>query len=272
MTGGSGPGTRDLFETPGVAPVDGWPAHLPDNRLDRPLREHLLQVHRAWQALTTAFADSEVGMRLCAQVDARRAAGAEIYPRRPLRALPEGGPAAVRVVILGQDPYHGPGEAEGLAFSVPEGVRRPPSLRNIHQELADDLGLPTPPHGSLAPWVTQGVLLLNTTLTVERDRPASHAKLGWERLTDSLIDAVAADPAPKVFLLWGAHAQQKAERIGLAGRGHGVVMSNHPSPLSARRPPQPFLGSRPFSRTHDLLRERGADPVDWSLSTAGQPR
>lgn len=259
--------TPDLFAAPGATGGGGWPHPWPDNRLDRLLREHLLQVPRAWLAPMTAFADSEAGMRLCAQVDARRAAGAEIYPSRPLRALPEGGAAAVRVVILGQDPYHGPGEAEGLAFSVPEGVRRPPSLRNIHQELADDLGLPAPQHGSLAPWVAQGVLLLNTTLTVERDRPASHAKLGWSGLTDALIDAVAADPAPKVFLLWGAHAQQKAERVRLAGRAHAVVMSNHPSPLSARRPPLPFLGSQPFSRANDLLRERGADPVDWSLST-----
>lgn len=253
--------------SPGLFELDGGaaPGGLPDNRLDTPLREQLLQVPAAWRALADDFADSAAGRRLCEQVDARRAAGIGIFPKRPLRALPEGGAAAVRVVILGQDPYHGPGEAEGLAFSVPPGVRRPPSLRNIHRELADDLGMPVPPHGSLSAWVAQGVLLLNTCLTVERDRPASHARMGWERFTDALIEAVAVDRAPKVFLLWGGHAQQQVARIRTAGPDHGILLSNHPSPLSAGRPPLPFLGSRPFSRANALLIERGVAPLDWAL-------
>ncbi len=239
---------------------------LPDNRLDGPLRERLLRVPAAWRALAQAFADSPQGRQLCEQVDARRDAGVEIYPRQPLRALPEGGPAAVKVVILGQDPYHGPGEAEGLAFSVPPGVRRPPSLRNIHQELADDLGLPIPSHGSLVAWVEQGVLLLNTSLTVERDRPASHARLGWEALTDAIVQAVASEREPCVFLLWGGHAQAKTMLIESAGGGrHAVLASNHPSPLSARRPPLPFLGSRPFSRANACLTVWGRGEVDWRL-------
>jgi uracil-DNA glycosylase len=255
-----------LFDAPASieAPIED--ATAPDNRLDAPLRELLLQVPPAWRSLTAAFADSEAGRRLCDQVDARRDAGVEIYPKRPLRALPDGGAAAVRVVILGQDPYHGPGEAEGLAFSVPPGVKRPPSLRNIHQEMGTDLGLPIPSHGSLAAWVEQGVLLLNTSLTVERDRPASHARLGWELLTDAVVRDVAAGGEPCVFLLWGAHAQAKAALIESVGVSrHAVLMSNHPSPLSARRPPVPFLGSRPFSRANACLRAWGRSEVDWRI-------
>lgn len=244
---------------------------LPDNRLQRPLAEAFGGLPAAWAGLAQGFLASEVGQRLCDQVDQRRAAGVDIYPADPLRALRGLTPAQVKVVILGQDPYHGPGEAQGLAFSVPDGVKIPPSLRNIRQELVDDLGGVLPSGGDLSPWIDAGVLLLNTSLTVERDRPASHAKAGWATFTDAVIDAVAGDPAPKVFLLWGAHAQQKAARLGAAGARHGVVMSNHPSPLSARRPPLPFLGSRPFSRTNHLLRERGAAPVDWLLTT-GRPR
>ena len=121
-------------------------------------------------------------------------------------------------------------------------------------------------------WARQGVLLLNTSLTVERDRPASHAKAGWTGFTDAVIDAVALDQAPKVFLLWGAHAQQNAERIRSAGAGHGLLMSNHPSPLSARRPPVPFLGSRLFSRANVMLQAQGAAPVDWSLRATAPGR
>lgn len=253
-----------------LAPV--VPDGLPANRLETPLREQLLQVPAAWRSLTTTFADSAMGRRLCEEVDARRNAGAEIFPKCPLRALPEGGPAAVRVVILGQDPYHGPGEAEGLAFSVPQGVKPPPSLRNIHRELADDLGLPMPGHGSLAAWVERGVLLLNTSLTVELDRPASHARLGWESLTDALVQAVAETSECCVFLLWGAHAQAKTRLIESAGRGRTVVLAcNHPSPLSARRPPVPFLGSRPFSRANAALVSAGIAPIEWALPPAAPP-
>ncbi|BDI04076.1 uracil-DNA glycosylase [Sphaerotilus microaerophilus] len=242
------------------------PGGLPDNRLRHPLAEAFGGLPAAWAELAQGFLVSAAGQRLCALVDKRRAEGVEVYPADPLRALRSLTPERVKVVILGQDPYHGPGEAQGLAFSVPEGVKIPPSLRNIRRELVDDLGIALPAAGDLGPWVDAGVLLLNTSLTVERDRPASHARAGWVDFTDALIDGVARDRSSKVFLLWGAHAQQKAPRIHAAGPMHGVLMSNHPSPLSARRPPVPFLGSRPFSQANALLRERGAEPVDWSLT------
>jgi uracil-DNA glycosylase len=220
-----------------------------------------------WRAVTDAFVRSAAGQSLCEQVDARLAAGAVVYPPEPLRALSLTPLHEVRVVILGQDPYHGPGEAEGLAFSVQRGVNIPPSLRNIHLELSTDLGLPKPAHGSLLDWARSGVLLLNTSLTVEKDRPASHAKLGWQVLTDALVAAVARRDHPCVFMLWGAHAQAKAATIEALGGGrHGLILSNHPSPLAARRPPVPFLGSRPFSRAQAWLAERGLPSVDWTLS------
>lgn len=242
------------------------PSGLPDNRLQRPLAEAFGDLPAAWAGLARGFLASRDGQRLCELVDARRAEGAEIYPADPLRALRSLTPSQVKVVILGQDPYHGPGEAQGLAFSVPDGVKIPPSLRNIRRELADDLGGTPPVSGDLSPWISAGVLLLNTSLTVERDRPASHAKAGWAEFTDAVIGAVADDPAPKVFLLWGAHAQRKAERIRQGGFAHAVFESNHPSPLSAARPPVPFLGSRPFSRANAWLQASGVGRVEW-LST-----
>ncbi len=227
------------------------------NQLRRPLADCVAEVGGDWAPLVRAWADSPAGRALIALVDARRAAGEVVYPDQPFRALALTPLAEVRAVILGQDPYHGPGQAEGLAFSVPMGQKIPPSLRNIHQELQRDLGLTPPGHGHLGAWAGRGVLLLNTSLTVEDGRPASHAKKGWEALTDALIAAVAAQPRPIAFLLWGAHAQAKAPLIESAGAGrHRLWLSNHPSPLSARRPPQPFLGCGHF----------GAIPeVDWSL-------
>jgi uracil-DNA glycosylase len=240
-------------------------ATLLDNRLRAPLAQALVDVASGWADLVAAFVDSPRGAALCRAVDGRVAAGAEVYPARPLRALETLTPQQVRVVILGQDPYHGPGEAEGLAFSVADGVKIPPSLRNIRQELAADLGLGLPVSGSLRAWAGQGVLLLNTCLTVERDRPASHAKLGWEALTDALIDRVAAQAHPKVFLLWGAHAQAKGPRIAHAGGTNRILVSNHPSPLAARRLPVPFVGSRPFSVANAWLEQQGGQPIDWRL-------
>jgi uracil-DNA glycosylase len=168
----------------------------------------------------------------------------------------------VKVIVLGQDPYHGAGQAEGLAFSVPRGVALPPSLRNIGKELMRDLGLPAPAHGHLGGWAQQGVLLLNTTLTVEEGLPASHAQHGWEALTDMLIAAVADDPGPKVFMLWGAHAQIKAE---LVGGDHLLLTSNHPSPLSATRGPAPFIGNGHFGAANRWLAEHGEAPINWGL-------
>lgn len=236
---------------------------LPDNRLTRPIGQVLDEAPADWAPVVAAWRTSPAGRGLESFVAARQAAGAMIYPARLLRALELTPRAAVRVVILGQDPYHGPGQAEGLAFSVPEGVARPPSLRNIDVELERDLGVASAHSGHLAGWAAQGVLLLNTVLTVEDGQPASHAKKGWEVLTDSIIDAVAKDEPGRVFMLWGAAAQAKAPRIEAAAPGaHLLLTANHPSPLSARRPPQPFIGCGHFGRAQDYLRALGAG-VDW---------
>ena len=168
--------------------------------------------------------------------------------------------AATKVVILGQDPYHGPGQAHGLAFSVRPGVRPPPSLRNIFIELESDLGIPRPSHGSLEPWARQGVLLLNTTLTVRGGAAASHQGRGWETFTDEVIKAVDTKPERVVFILWGASARRKRALIDTTR--HVIVESAHPSPLSASNG---FFGSRPFSRANAALAEAGRDPVDWRL-------
>ena len=219
-----------------------------------------------WQALVADFFASPSGQALGRQLSARLAAGAVVYPPQPLRALELTPLAQVRVVILGQDPYHGPGQAEGLAFSVAPGVKLPPSLRNIHKELARDQSSWTAPaDGSLGAWARQGVLLLNTCLTVEDGAPASHAGYGWEALTDRIVRAVVQRAEPVVFMLWGAHAQKVAATAGLAAQGshHLVLSANHPSPLSARRPPVPFLGCGHFSRAQAFLQERGLGELVW---------
>ncbi|MCM2346697.1 uracil-DNA glycosylase [Acidovorax soli] len=213
-----------------------------------------------WQPLVQDFFAGAAGGKLLTFLQARLAAGATIFPPRPLRALELTPPGEVRVVILGQDPYHGRGQAEGLAFSVAPGVALPPSLRNIFKELQRDLGTPFPampePGGSLVKWARNGVLLLNTTLTVEEGQPASHAGKGWEVLTDAVIRHVAQGQRPVVFMHWGAHAQSKRAVIP-RDRGHLVLTANHPSPLSALRPPVPFIGcghfgqARAFRQTHE---------------------
>lgn len=214
-----------------------------------------------WRPAVDGFFASEAGRALAAYVQGRIDAGATVYPPRPLRALELTPLAGVKAVILGQDPYHGPGQAEGLAFSVAPGVRLPPSLRNIFKERQRDLGVPIPSQGSLASWAEQGVLLLNTSLTVEDGAAGSHARRGWELLTDALIQAVAGSASPCVYLLWGAHAQAKAGLIEETARQHGrealVLQANHPSPLSALRPPVPFLGCGHFGRAQQWLAERG---------------
>ena len=168
--------------------------------------------------------------------------------------------AATRVVILGQDPYHGSGQAHGLCFSVRRGVPVPPSLRNMHKELHQDLGCPTPSHGNLEHWARQGVLLLNTTLTVREGEAASHQGRGWETFTDEVISAVDAKSSRVVFLLWGAASRKKKSLIDTDR--HTVIESAHPSPLSAHNG---FFGSRPFSRANQALRESGQEPIDWSI-------
>ena len=214
-----------------------------------------------WQSLVDDFFASVHGQALQQFLQSRLQAGAVIFPPQPLRALDLTPPEAVRVVILGQDPYHGRGQAEGLAFSVAPGVPLPPSLRNIFKEMQRDLGTPFPampePGGSLVKWAKNGVLLLNTGLTVEEGQAASHAGKGWEALTDAVIRHVAEGPRPVVFMLWGAHAQSKRAWIP-ADRGHLVLTSNHPSPLSALRPPVPFIGNghfgqaRAFRQQHEI--------------------
>jgi uracil-DNA glycosylase len=166
----------------------------------------------------------------------------------------------VKVMILGQDPYHGPGQAHGLAFSVRPGVTPPPSLRNIFRELRDDLGCPVPRDGSLVPWAEQGVLLLNAVLTVRAGEPNSHRGKGWETFTDAVIRAVNDRPGPVVFVLWGGYAAKKEALID-AGP-HVVLKSAHPSPLSAKRG---FFGSRPFTKVNAALEDAGQAPVDWCL-------
>ena len=206
-----------------------------------------------WRPVVDDFFASPAGRGLLGFLRQRLEAGAVIFPPRPLRALELTPASEVRVVILGQDPYHGRGQAEGLAFSVAPGVALPPSLRNIFKELQRDLGTPPPkfplPGGSLVNWATHGVLLLNTCLTVEEGKPASHAGKGWEVLTDSVIRQVSAGDHPVVFMLWGSHAQSKRALID-ASR-HKVLMANHPSPLSALRPPVPFIGCGHFSQARD---------------------
>lgn len=207
-------------------------------------------VAAGWQPLVDGFFASAAGVKLQAFLGERLTAGATIFPPQPLRALALTPPEQVRVVILGQDPYHGRGQAEGLAFSVAPGVAIPPSLRNIFKELQRDLGTAPPPFpqpgGSLVKWARNGVLLLNTCLTVEEAQPASHAGRGWEVLTDAVIRHVSDVAQPTVFMLWGAHAQSKRPLID--AQRHKVLAANHPSPLSALRPPVPFIGCGHFSQ------------------------
>ena len=242
---------------------------LPDaaaiNQLSEPLSDVLDRALADWAPLVRAWRASADGQALLRFLAERQAAGAVIYPAQVLRALELTSRARVRLVILGQDPYHGAGQAEGLAFSVPVGIKPPPSLRNILDEISRSLGVTRPPSGHLGGWARQGVLLLNTVLTVEVGRPAAHAKHGWESLTDALIQATASDPGAKAYLLWGAHAQAKAPLIEAAGGGrHLVMLANHPSPLSACRPPLPFIGCGHFQAVQAFLAAQGTPPIDWS--------
>jgi len=202
--------------------------------------------------------------RLGGWLKAEEEAGRAIYPPRGqrLRALELTPLDAVKVVILGQDPYHGPGQAHGLAFSVPDGVKVPPSLVNIFKELRADCGVEPVGNGDLTRWAEQGVLLLNNALTVEAGNAGSHQKRGWDAITDACVAAVAAREEPSVFILWGSHAQGKARRVPELGPGtrHCVITSPHPSPLSAHRG---FFGSKPFSRANDFLKAHGRSPIAW---------
>ena len=166
----------------------------------------------------------------------------------------------IKIVILGQDPYHGTGEAEGLSFSVQDGIRKPPSLRNIFKELKDDLGYTEPESGSLVKWAKEGVLLLNSLLTVEKDKPLSHKKLGWETFTDEIIKKINEKETPVVFILWGAYARSK--KVYITNTNHFIIESAHPSPFSARNG---FFGSKPFSRDNNFLISKKISPVNFKL-------
>lgn len=218
----------------------------------------------SWTPALEPVLQSQTARRLGGWLRAQEDGGKEIYPPRGqrLRALELTPLDKVKVVILGQDPYHGPGQAHGLAFSVPEGVRVPPSLANIYKELKVDLGVNIPSHGNLEHWARQGVLLLNNALTVEAGQAGSHQGRGWEEITDAAVAAVAAQDEPCVFILWGNHARKKAARVpGLANNTrHLVLAAPHPSPLSAHAG---FFGSKPFSQANAFLEAHGRGAIDW---------
>ena len=242
-----------------------WP---PDAQGQMPGAHGAEPLCEAWQALWGAFAHSDAGRAVNDFLAQRLAAGAVIYPSDPLRALCLTPLSTVRVLILGQDPYHGPGQAEGLAFSVAPGIKIPPSLRNIVQEVRRDVGLGAPANGSLTAWAQRGVLLINTSWTVEQGQAGSHADIGWGALTDEIIKAVATTSPACVYMLWGAHAQSKADWIeataGPSGQQSLILRANHPSPLSARRGPKPFVGCGHFSMAQSWLRQRNMDwRWDW---------
>ena len=226
-------------------------------------------VAAGWGEMVAEFLSSAAGLALAKGIEARIDAGAVIYPPTPFKALELTPLDQVRVVILGQDPYHGVGQAQGLAFSVATGVKIPPSLRNMFKEIGRetaDVTIPSLKDGSLVRWAEQGVLLLNTCLTVEDGLPASHAKLGWEGLTDALISLVAARNKNVVFMLWGAHAQAKQALLQTPqslANGHLVLRANHPSPLSAMRPPAPFIGCGHFGLANAFLIKQGLPPINW---------
>jgi uracil-DNA glycosylase len=225
-----------------------------------------VKLHESWRAPLHAEFESPYMAALKSFLVAEKAAGKRIFPKGGewFRALDLTPLDQVRVVILGQDPYHGPGQAHGLCFSVQPGVRTPPSLVNIYKELQSDLGLAPARHGFLEHWAGQGVLLLNSVLTVEQGLAASHRGRGWETFTDAVVRQVAARETPVVFLLWGSYAQKKAGFVQTVEQGgrHLVLRAAHPSPLSAHNG---FLGCRHFSKANAFLEAQGLAPIDWSL-------
>lgn len=253
---------NDLFGQATPAACAPAQAGASGNRLVRPLASFIPDLPADWAGVLAPVLQSEGFASLATHVDDCVARTVKVYPADPFHALRLTPLSSVRVLILGQDPYHGPEQAQGLAFSVPTGAKRPPSLRNIFNEVAAEFGgVAAEFDNDLTRWARQGVLLLNTVLTVEEGAPASHAKRGWERVTDAVIEQVAQH-APTAFLLWGAHAQSKRALIP-ADRGHLVLTANHPSPLSARRPPEPFLGCGHFAKVDAWLASLGEAPIAW---------
>lgn len=221
-----------------------------------------IKLEPSWKAHLGDYLQREDMVALSAFLRQRKAQGAQIYPPGPeiFAAFDATSFDAVKVVILGQDPYHGPGQAHGLCFSVRPGVPVPPSLENIFKEIHADLGLPRPDHGCLLPWARQGVLLINAVLTVEDGRAGAHQGKGWEGFTDHVVDTLNREREGLVFLLWGSYAQAKGKVIDT--RRHRVLKAPHPSPLSAHRG---FMGCRHFSAANEYLRRNGQTPIDWSL-------
>ena len=219
------------------------------------------QLDPSWRSLFQTFERTQAGQGLRERLAQAQQQGVPIYPPTPLRALALTPLHAVRVVVLGQDPYHGPGQANGLAFSVGPGQRPPPSLRNILKEVVRDIGKTEIVDGQLEPWARQGVLLVNRVMTVEDGRPASHQGWGWEAFSADILRAVDALPHGVAFLLWGAQAQ--AARDLIDEDRHRVFTANHPSPLSANRPPTPFVGCGHFSAVNRWLKSEGQAPITW---------
>jgi uracil-DNA glycosylase len=221
-----------------------------------------IKLEDSWKAALSAEFDKPYMAKLKTFLQSEKAAGKRIFPKGSeyFHALDLTPLDKVRVVILGQDPYHGEGQAHGLSFSVPPGVRQPPSLINIYKELQNDLGIPPAPHGFLENWAKQGVLLLNSVLTVTMGQAAAHQGQGWEQFTDAVIRAVNDQPNPAVFILWGAYAQKKAAFVDTSR--HLVIKSVHPSPLSAHNG---FFGSKPFSKANAFLVSKGYAAIDWKL-------
>ena len=224
-----------------------------------------VRMNEEWKALLLAEFDKDYMVALRQFLASELKAGKVIFPegKNIFNSLNITPPSKTRVVILGQDPYHGVGQAHGLCFSVQKGVPAPPSLENIFKEIKDDLGLAPPNHGELTKWAEQGVLLLNTCLTVEKARPLSHQSRGWENFTDKVIENLNAQERPLVFMLWGSPAQRK--RTLLTNSRHLILAAPHPSPLSAYRG---FFGCKHFSKANEFLISTGQDPIDWKLEDA----
>ena len=231
-----------------------------------PAGDDRIHLEPSWKARVGDYLRSPAMQDLSAFLRQRRDAGARVYPAaRDIFAAFDATPFdAVKVVILGQDPYHGPGQAHGLCFSVQPGTAIPPSLDNMFKELQRDLGIPRPADGCLLPWAKQGVLLLNSVLTVEDGRAGAHAGKGWEGFTDHVVEALAREREGLVFLLWGSYAQKKGAVID--PRRHRVLKAPHPSPLSAHRG---FMGCGHFSAANEFLARRGQAPIDWALPPRG---
>jgi uracil-DNA glycosylase len=220
-----------------------------------------VKIEASWKEILKQEFNKPYFLQIAAHLKTEKATGATIYPPGPLifNAFNTTPFDQLKVVILGQDPYHGKGQAHGLSFSVPDGVPPPPSLGNIYKELHQDTGIPIPTTGNLTKWAKQGVFLLNAMLTVRANEPASHAKIGWMYFTDAVISKISAEKKGVVFLLWGKFAQEKQALIDETR--HHVLKAAHPSPFSADKG---FFGCRHFSKTNQLLMKQGLDPVDWN--------